>query len=58
MYRPVMEDVTEMKMSQFRDGSLGRFSHDFGIPVYWRTVRMPDGGIGVAEGAGGFASAF
>lgn len=45
-----MEDVRERKMSQFREGSFGRFeSHEEGIPVYWRTVRMPDFGGEVVE---------
>ncbi len=40
-----MEDVTVRKMSQLRDGSLGRLeSHDFGIPVYSRAERIPDFG--------------
>ena len=42
-----------MKMSQFREGTLGRLeSHDWGIPVYLRAAFMPDswarGGAGVA----------
>ena len=42
-----------MKMSQFREGSLGRLeSHDWGIPVYLRAAFMPDswtwGAVGVA----------
>ncbi len=40
-----MEDVTVRKMSQLRDGSLGRLeSHDLGIPVYSRAERIPDFG--------------
>ena len=41
-----------MKMSQFREGTLGRLeSHDWGIPVYLRAAFMPDswtwGAVGV-----------
>jgi hypothetical protein len=35
----------ERKMSQFRDGSLGRLeNHEEGIPVYWSAERIPDFG--------------
>jgi hypothetical protein len=45
-----MEEVKERNMSQLRDGSFGRLeSHEGGIPVYWRTVRMPDLGGGDDE---------
>jgi hypothetical protein len=46
-----MEEVTVRKMSQFREGRRGRlFSHDGGIPVNDRTVRMPPGGLGAVDG--------
>lgn len=43
MNKPATEDVTEIKISQFREGSVGRLlSHEAGIPVYSRAVFMPD----------------
>ncbi len=40
-----MEDVMVQKMSQLRDGSLGRLeSHNLGIPVYSRAEQIPDFG--------------
>ena len=49
-----MEDVTDIKISQFREGSLGRLSsHEGGIPVYWRAALIPDMGLlGKAFGLG------
>ena len=50
MYNPRTEDVTERKINQFREGSLGFLSsHEGGIPVYRKTVFTPDcfGGSGV-----------
>lgn len=42
-----MEDVTPMKMSQFRDGNFGRFDNqEAGIPVYLRAAFKPDSGGG------------
>ena len=43
--------MTPRKISQFREGRLGRLSsHEGGIPVYWRTVLKPDcGGLGVGN---------
>lgn len=44
----MIAEVTERKISQFRDGSFGRLSsHEGGMPVYCSTVFMPDcGGCG------------
>ena len=43
MYRPVIDEVTERKMSQFREGSFGRLlNHDGGMPVYSRADLIPD----------------
>ena len=45
-----MDDATPIKMSELREGSLGRLdSHEVGIPVYLRAVLRPDSG-----GAGPF----
>ena len=46
-----------MKISQLRDGSLGRLeSHDVGIPVYRRAVEAPLGFGVSAAGGGSFVS--
>lgn len=38
-----MLDVTLINMSQFREGSLGLLSsHEGGMPVYCKTVFMPE----------------
>lgn len=53
-----MEDVTERKISQFREGSLGRLSsQETGIPVYFRAVRNPEG-LGDFTGSDGGVAAF
>lgn len=47
MYQLVIEEVTPMNISQFREGNLGRLaSQDAGMPVYLRAVRRPDSGGG------------
>lgn len=46
-----MAEVVPINMSQFREGSLGRFSNqDGGIPVYCRTLFIPEDVEDVAGG--------
>jgi hypothetical protein len=41
----VIEDVTPMNISQFRDGNFGRLeSQESGIPVYLSAAFKPDSG--------------
>lgn len=51
----MIAEVVLKNISQFREGSLGRFSsQEGGIPVYSRAVRTPDlGFIGGGGGGGG-----
>lgn len=50
----MIEEVTDRKISQFREGSFGRLSNqEAGIPVYCKAVLNPESLLGSIGADGG-----